>query len=123
MPSRGLERGSVNVELAVLAPILLTVLFLAIQSSYFFYARQVAIASAQEGVRTMAAYDSDLATGVAVAEATASEWGGIALTNLHVVGERTATRASITVNGTAVHLLPGPPWEIQQTATLPVERP
>lgn len=116
------ERGSVTVEMVLLAPVLLTTLFAGIQTGLVFHARQVAIAAAQEGVRVAAAYDADLPDGLSTAQALASDWGRGALADIQVTGSRTTTRASITVTGTAVNLLPGLDWPVEQTATLPVER-
>lgn len=115
------ERGSTNVEMVLLMPILLATLLGGIQAGFVFHARHLAIASAQEGARAAAAYQAKLTEGLRTATATASEWGGPTLTAIQVTGERTTTRVSITVSGTAVSLIPGMSWPIEQTATLPVE--
>lgn len=122
MRPTGRERGSVTVEMTVLMPVLLATLFGGIQAGVIFHARHIAIAAAQEGVRDAAAYQAALGDGIRTAEAVAGEWGGSALTGVQVTGQRSTTRASITVQGTAVSLLPGLTWPIEQTATLPVER-
>ena len=109
------ERGSTNVEMVLLMPILLATLLGGIQAGFVFHARHLAIASAQEGARAAAAYQAKLTEGLRTATATASEWGGPTLTAIQV------TRVSITVSGTAVSLIPGMSWPIEQTATLPVE--
>lgn len=118
----GHERGSATVELAVLMPLLLATLFGGIQAGMVFHARHIAIAAAQEGAREASAYQASLPDGISTATTVATDWAGTTLTGLHVTGQRTATRVSITVQGTATSLLPGMTWPIEQTASLPVER-
>jgi Flp pilus assembly protein TadG len=122
MRPRGRERGSTTVELAVLMPLLLATLFGGIQAGMVFHARHIAIAAAQEGVRDASAYQASLPDGISTATSVAADWAGTTLTGIHVTGQRTATRVSITVQGTATSLLPGMSWPIEQTASLPVER-
>ena len=118
----GHERGSATVELAVLMPLLLATLFGGIQAGMVFHARHIAIAAAQEGAREASAYQASLPDGISTATTVATDWAGTTLTGLHVTGQRTATRVSITVQGTATSLLPGMTWPIEQTASFPVER-
>ena len=103
-------------------PVLLATLFGGIQAGVVFHARHIEIAAAQEGVREAAAYQAVLADGINTATTVAGDWGGSTLAGIQVTGQRSATRASITVQGTAVSFLPGLTWPIEQTATLPVER-
>lgn len=117
----GGERGSVTVEMVVLMPVLLATLFGGIQVGVVFHARHIAIAAAQEGARTAAAYQASLPDGIGTATTAATDWAGQTLTGIKVTGQRTATRVSITVQGSAISLLPGVSWPIEQTATLPVE--
>jgi len=118
----GGERGSVTVEMVVLMPVLLATLFGGIQAGVVFHARHIAIAAAQEGARTAAAYQASLPVGISAATNAAAGWAGQALTGIQVTGQRTTSRVSITVQGSAVSLLPGVSWPIEQSATLPVER-
>lgn len=118
----GGERGSVTVEMVVLMPVLLATLFAGIQAGVVFHARHIAIAAAQEGARTAAAYQASLPDGISTATHAAADWAGQTLTGVRVTGQRTTTRVSITVQGSAISLLPGVSWPIEQTATLPVER-
>ena len=118
----GGERGAVTVEMVVLMPVLLATLFGGIQAGVVFHARHIAIAAAQEGARTAAAYQASLPDGISTATNTAANWAAQTLTGIRVTGQRTTTRVSITVQGSAISLLPGVSWPIQQTATLPVER-
>lgn len=47
---RGRERGASSLELAIIAPMFLALVFLAIQAGLFFYGRTVAVQAAREGV-------------------------------------------------------------------------
>ncbi len=118
----GSERGSITVEMVVLMPVLLATLFGGIQAGVVFHARHIAIAAAQEGARTAAAYQATLPDGIGTATTAAADWAGQTLTGVRVTGQRTTTRVTITVQGSAVSLLPGVSWPIEQKATLPVER-
>lgn len=118
----GGERGSVTVEMVVLMPVLLATLFGGIQVGMVFHARHIAIAAAQEGARTAAVYQASLPDGIGTATTAATDWAGQTLIGIKVTGQRTATRVSITVQGSAISLLPGVSWPVEQTATLPVER-
>ncbi|MCA0308822.1 MAG: pilus assembly protein [Actinobacteria bacterium] len=122
MQPGGRERGAVTVEMVVLMPVLLATLFGGIQAGVVFHARHIAIAAAQEGARTAAAYQASLPDGISAATTLASDWGGQNLAGIHVTGHRTTTRVEITVQAAAVSLLPGISWPIEQSATLPVER-
>lgn len=116
------ERGAVTVEMVALTPILLAILFGGIQAGVVFHARHIAIAAAQEGAREAAAYKASLPDGIDTATRLATDWGDTTLTGVHVTGQRTTTRVTITVQATAVSLLPGTSWPVEQSATLPVER-
>lgn len=122
MPVTRSERGAVTVEMVVLMPILLATLFGGIQAGVVFHARHIAIAAAQEGAREAAAYQASLPDGIDTATRLAADWGDTTLTGIHVTGQRTTTRVTITVQATAVSLLPGMSWPVEQSATLPVER-
>ena len=96
------ERGSTSVQMVILMPVLFLVMFLGMQAALFYHARTVAIAAAQQGAR--AAGGSDV------------------LENASVTGSRTATEATVTVQGAALSVIPGWSPIVQQSATVPVER-
>jgi len=99
------ERGSSSVEMVIALPIVLTVLFLAVQAGTWFHARSIALASAQSSARSFAA-----------------DVGGTTLTGVTVTGDRTATSTTVTVTGHSVRLVPFMDVTVSQSATLPVER-
>ena len=116
------ERGSSSVEMVIALPIVLTVLFLAVQAGTWFHARSIALASAQSGARTSAMLNSSLEAGLSSARSFAADVGGTTLTGVTVTGDRTATSTTVTVTGHSVRLVPFMDVTVSQSATLPVER-
>ena len=116
------ERGSSSVEMVIALPIVLTVLFLAVQAGTWFHARSIALASAQSGARTSAMLNSSLEAGLSSARTFAADVGGTTLTGVTVTGDRTATSTTVTVTGHSVRLVPFMDVTVSQSATLPVER-
>lgn len=103
-------------------PIVLTVLFLAVQAGMWFYARSIALAAAQSGARTSAMLGSTLDQGLTDARSFATGAGGTTLSGVTVTGGRSATSTTVTVTGHTVRLVPFMDLAVSQTATLPVER-
>lgn len=116
------ERGSSSIEMVIALPIVLTVLFLAVQAGTWFHARSIALASAQSGARTSAMLNSSLEAGLSSARSFAADVGGTTLTGVTVTGDRTATSTTVTVTGHSVRLVPFMDVTVSQSATLPVER-
>ena len=116
------ERGSSSVEMVIALPIVLTVLFLAVQAGTWFHARSIALASAQSGARTSAMLNFSLEAGLSSARSFAADVGGTTLTGVTVTGDRTATSTTVTVTGHSVRLVPFMDVTVSQSATLPVER-
>ena len=116
------ERGSSSIEMVIALPIVLTVLFLAVQAGTWFHARSIALASAQSGARTSAMLNSSLEAGLSSARSFAANVGGTTLTGVTVTGDRTATSTTVTVTGHSVRLVPFMDVTVSQSATLPVER-
>ena len=116
------ERGSSSVEMVIALPIVLTVLFLAVQAGTWFHARSIALASAQSGARTSAMLNSSLEAGLSSARSFAADVGGTTLTGVTVTGDRTATSTTVMVTGHSVRLVPFMDVTVSQSATLPVER-
>ena len=64
------ERGSHTIEMVILLPAVMMLVFLAVQASLWFYARSIASGAAQEGARVAAAYGGTLDGGLAAASAS-----------------------------------------------------
>jgi Flp pilus assembly protein TadG len=121
--TRRSDRGSATVELVILLPALFAVLFLGMQAALYHHARTVAIAAAQEGARAAAAEQGTERAGVTAATGFIELAGGDdVLSHSDVTANRTPTRATITVRGVSLSVIPGWRPTIRQSASLPVER-
>ena len=119
------DRGSSSAtQMALIIPLIFAFVLLAVQTSMWFYARNVALAAAEAGARVSAGRTSSLGEGLAAAEQFASQAGGNTLNGVSVTGSRSAETTTITVVGQAQRLLPAVPIELSvtQSASLPVER-
>lgn len=116
------ERGSASVELVVLMPLLLLILFSSVQGAVYFHASALAMAAAQEGARAASRENGTLAAGTSAASAFVSDAAGDSLTAVTIRGSRTAAFATITVTGSSLSLVPGWTPTVEQSASLPVER-
>lgn len=115
------ERGSVTLEMVILFPVLLIMLFGAVQAGLWFHTRNIAMTSAQEGARAAAAFEATSSEGEAAAERFATEAGA---SQPRAVVTRTTTTTTASVTLAAPNLLPGfiPAMPITQSATMPLER-
>lgn len=120
-PSTCAQRGSVTLETVILFPVLLTMLFGAVQAGLWFHARNTAITAAQEGARASSAYQSSSGRGEEAARAFAADAGA---SGIQVNSSRGATTTTVTVTVEAPNLLPWviPAMPITQSASMPVER-
>ena len=110
-------------QMVVLLPLLFSIMFLGLQAALFYHARTVAIAAAQEGARAAGAETGSTADGIAAAHTFITAAGGSdVLETVTVTGHRSAQAASVTVQGTALSVIPGWRPAVAQSATVPVER-
>jgi Flp pilus assembly protein TadG len=117
------ERGSTSVQMVILMPVLFLVMFLGLQAALFYHARTVAIAAAQQGARAAGAETGSASDGIAAAKSFIAAAGGSdVLEHASVSGSRSATQATVTVQGAALSVIPGWSPMVQQSATVPVER-
>lgn len=119
---RASDRGASPVELAILVPIVLLMLFAAIQVASVFIARAVALTAAQEAVTAQRVYEAGPGAGKTRAQsflAKAGDWLG-----QPVVSEPATppTEVRFTVSGTALSVIPGVTFTVSQTAHGTVER-
>ena len=118
------QGGAASLELAVVFPAVMALVFLTVQAGIYFHARTLALTAAQEGLRATSALTGNTGQGTARAtsflDRTATGW----ITNQDVAADRTPTTATITVTGRSISLIPGlPGLPIHQQAHGPVERP
>jgi hypothetical protein len=116
------DRGGSVVELAILWPAILLVIFGAVQVTTYFTARTVALSAAQVGVATERRYDATPGSGQDRAEeflAGAGDWLADPQVDEPV---RTDEQVLVTVHGRALSVVPGVSWEIRQSARGTIER-
>lgn len=124
------ERGVSALELSFLAPGFLFLIFFCIQAALFFYGRNVAIQSAREGVSQLrlaqdqATYDSIAPGVVGNTEDFATSVGREALIDPQATPtyDEAAGRATMTVRGRVITLVPFLDLTVTETAEGPVER-
>ena len=117
------SRGSVSVELVILLPALFAVMFLGMQAALYYHARTVAIAAAQEGARAAGAENGKVDDGIGSATLFIADAGGDdVLTGATTSATRSATTATVTVEGHSLSVIPGWTLVVRQSASVPVER-
>ena len=114
------ERGSVSVQLVLLMPTLLLIVWIALGAAMYFYGRTTALAAAQAAAAAGAAEHGTREDCVEVGTDLARR-AGDSLANPRVTCRITATTVTATVSGDTLSLVPG--WEphTAQTATVPRE--
>lgn len=114
------QRGLSNsVTVALLLPLALSILFLAMQWSMLAWANATAQAAAQDGARAAAAFEATEESGVAAAQtAVAND----SLTGVNIAVTRGSAVTTATVSGQALRVIPLFPVDIDVTATAPTER-
>ena len=118
---RAVERGATSIEMVILLPALFALMFLGMQAALMYQGRAVALAAAQEGAREAASETGTAVSGIRTAESFVAT-SSTGLKDTAVVGQRTATRATITVSTTTLSVIPGWSPTITQSASMPVER-
>jgi Flp pilus assembly protein TadG len=111
------------VELAVLAPVLLLVVFTIVQVALWSYARSLALGAAQEGVAAGRSFQASAQAGRARAEDFLARTAGDSLVATTVTARATAGMVRVEVTGRALSVLPGlPGLPVRQHAEGPVEQ-
>lgn len=122
--SRDDDVGSATLEIAILGPALLLLIFTIVQTALWFYARNLALAAAQEGADAARSYGLSPAVGITRARSFLDRSAGDSLQGSAVSSAgSTPTRVHISVTGHALSVLPGVPgFPVDQSASAPVER-
>jgi TadE-like protein len=109
------DDGASALELSIVAPAVLLLIFFAIQAGLFFYGRSVAVQAAREGVSQLrlaqtpqiaAGIEEEIEDGI---EGYALALGREALLDPEATGtyDEDAGRVSMTVTGTTITIVPG----------------
>lgn len=109
-------------ELAILWPVILLLVFGSVQIATYFTARTVALSAAQLAVGHERRYQSTPGSGTERAEAFLADAGDW-LRNWEVGDPvHTGGAVEVTVTGTALSIIPGVEWSVSQTARGTVEQ-
>ncbi|WTX60517.1 pilus assembly protein [Streptomyces sp. NBC_00648] len=109
--------------MVIIFPFVLLATIAVIQASLWFYARQIALTAAREGLTTARAYQSNPADGAARARSVLGRSAGDSLRDYSVVATSDGQRVRVRVSGTAPSILPGlPGLRVTQSASGPRER-
>ncbi|MFK0127115.1 TadE/TadG family type IV pilus assembly protein [Streptomyces nigra] len=117
------DRGEASLQMAIVFPFVLLATIAVVQASLWYYARQIALTAAREGVTTARAYESTPAKGEARARNVLARTAGDSLSGYSVFVSSDGQRVRVEVSGTALSMIPGlPGLQITQSASGPVER-
>lgn len=118
------DRGSASLEIAILGPAMLLLIFVVVQAGLWFFARSLALAAAQEGVDAARGYRASSSAGVARAQSFLQRAAGDSLQGATISDSGTTpTMVRIEVRGRSLSVLPGVPGlSVTQSAQGPVER-
>ncbi|MDX2765243.1 TadE/TadG family type IV pilus assembly protein [Streptomyces europaeiscabiei] len=116
------DRGAGSVEVAVLAVVVLMLVFTIIQVGLFYHARKVAQSAARQGVDTGRQFGSSPGDGVAQAQEFLTKFGGSVRGASVSSAGSTAEEIHITVTGHVATLVPGLELTVSQDAHGPIER-
>ncbi|MFI8860417.1 TadE/TadG family type IV pilus assembly protein [Streptomyces prasinus] len=117
------DRGDASIQMAIVYPFVLLAAIAVIQASMWYYARQIALTAAREGVTAARAYQAGPADGTARAHEVLGRTAGDSLRSLSVTVGSDGERVRVQVSGIAQSMIPGiPGLTITQSASGPVER-
>ncbi|MGC9501037.1 TadE family protein [Streptomyces sp. WG7] len=117
------DRGDASIQMAIVYPFVLLAAIAVIQASMWYYARQIALTAAREGVTAARAYQAGPADGTARARQVLGRTAGDSLRSVSVSAGSDGERVRVQVSGVAQSLLPGVPGlTISQSASGPAER-
>lgn len=120
-PDRWSDRGSAAVELAILFPLVVILLFAGVQGGMWYFAREAAQAAANAGARAAAVSDAPGGAGQQAAQSyldqTAGQVGTATATET-----RNARQVTVTVTITVTQVIPLPGAEFTATVTVTRDR-
>ncbi|WP_275579419.1 TadE family protein [Streptomyces aureoverticillatus] len=118
------DRGDASIQMAIIYPFVLLLAVAVIQASMWYYAREIALTAAREGLSEARSYKAGPGDGIQRAREVLDRTAGDSLLNSSVsTAGSTGQRIRIQVSGTAQSMLPGVPGlRIAQSASGTVER-
>lgn len=123
---RDRQGGDVALEMVLLAPIIIFMIFVVIQFALWYHARHVVTVAAQEGARVARAANTSAAAaeraGRDRAYAFIDTLGGSIVEDPNVVVNRGVATVTVRVTGTAIHIVPGLRLQVRGQSAGPIER-
>ncbi|WP_336621297.1 TadE/TadG family type IV pilus assembly protein [Streptomyces sp. DH10] len=117
------DRGDTAIQMAIVFPFVLLATVAVIQASMWYYARQIALTAAREGLTAARAYESSTADGAAQGRDVLGRTAGDSLRGYSVSVSSDGERVRVEVSGTALSMIPGlSGLQVSQSASGPVER-
>jgi len=117
------DRGDTSIQMAIIFPFVLLATVAVIQTAMWYYARQIALTAAREGLTAARAYQSSPAAGAAQAQAVLGRSAGDSLRGYSVSASSDGQRVRVQVSGRALSMVPGVSGlQITQSASGPLER-
>jgi Flp pilus assembly protein TadG len=121
-PGNKAEDGSSTVEVVIVFPLLILTLMLVFQFAFWYHARHVALAAAEEGARAARVDTGTAAAGAARAERFVRDLGSSVIVNPKVSASRNLDVARVEVSGQARNVVPGLRLPSRQAFQGPIER-
>jgi Flp pilus assembly protein TadG len=103
----GPDRGGMSITMAIIFPVFILVLLAVIQGCLWWYAREVAMQAAKEGVEEGRRKDGNVRAAEQRSRDVAKDLSGGMLKDLKVIPERDDKRLKVTVQGTSLSIVPG----------------
>ncbi|WP_046500640.1 TadE family protein [Streptomyces odonnellii] len=116
------DAGVASPEFAVLAVVVLALVFTAIQVGFYFHAREVAQSAARQGADAGRQFGAGPGDGVSQAQQFLSRYGNSVRGAQVSSSGSTAEEIRITVTGSVATLVPGLELDVTQHAAGPIER-
>ncbi|MEU3315783.1 TadE family protein [Streptomyces sp. NPDC006662] len=118
------DRGETSIQMAIVFPFVILVTVAVVQAAMWFYARNIALSAAREGVAAARVYQAPEDAGAARARETLGRIAGDSLAGSTVsTAGSTGTEVRVTVTGLAPSLIPGVTGlSVSQSAGAPRER-
>ena len=114
------DAGISTVEAAVLFPVVLVVIFTAMQVGFYWHGSNIAVAAAEEGVRAATGRISN--SGSQAARNFANSVGNGTLSNVSVDTRTGSRRVHVTVQADTISLVPGLNLTVTKQVSGPIER-
>ncbi|WP_394276552.1 TadE/TadG family type IV pilus assembly protein, partial [Luteococcus sp.] len=114
------ERGQVSLEIVILMPLFLAVIFTIITASLFYFGKAAAQSAAAACAETTRTLDGTVTAGQAAASNVLTS--ADILTNPHVTADKGAAQTTCTVSGAVLGPISLGLPTITRTVTMPTER-